>query len=137
MSSVNKAILIGNIGANPEVRSLESGIKTASFSMATSRKYKDKEGNYKESTQWHRVVAFRSLAEIIEKYIKKGSKIYIEGEIRYREYTDKEGIKRYITEIFADQMQMLDAKKDSIVSEFQNEPAVPPATTMPEDDLPF
>lgn len=107
---VNKAQLIGNVGQDPQVTYLDSGVAVANFSLATNETYKDKEGNKQTRTEWHKIVAWRQLAEIIEKYVKQGSKLYIEGKIRTRKYKDKEGNERYTTEIYADQMVMLDSK---------------------------
>lgn len=108
--AVNKVILIGNVGQDPEVKYLEQNVAVANFSLATTERYTDKGGNKVESTEWHRIVAWRGLATIVEKYVKKGNKLYIEGRLRTRDWTDKEGNKRYVTEIFADNMEMLDGK---------------------------
>lgn len=98
--SVNRAILIGNLGRDPEIKVMPSGEKMASFSLATSEKWKDKSGEKQERTQWHNVVVWNpALAGIVESYVKKGSKLYIEGQIETRKYTDKEGAEKYITEI--------------------------------------
>ncbi len=109
MSGVNKVILIGNLGADPEVRHLPSGIPVANFRIATSETFKDKTtGEKREQTEWHNVVAWRGLAEVCEKYLRKGSKVYVEGKLRNRQWQDKDGNTRYTTEIQADEMQMLD-----------------------------
>ena len=100
---VNKVILIGNVGADPEVKTLQNDVKVASFRMATNEYFKD--GN--KHTEWHNIVAWRGLAEIAEKYIKKGTMVYVEGRIRRREYNDKEGNKRYSYEIMADIIRLL------------------------------
>ncbi len=107
MSGVNKVILIGNLGKDPEVRSLENGAKVASFSLATNEIFKGKDGNKVEQTEWHNIVVWRGLAELAEKYLKKGSQIYLEGKIKSRSWDDKEGVKRYTTEIVADAMTFL------------------------------
>ncbi|MFM1875013.1 MAG: hypothetical protein RL266_750 [Bacteroidota bacterium] len=107
MSGVNKVILVGRLGADPEVRSLEGGTKVASIRLATSERYKDKNGNQQESTEWHNVVLWRGLAEVTEKYLKKGDQVYVEGKIKTRKWTDKEGNDRYSTDIVADDMTML------------------------------
>lgn len=112
MSSVNKAILIGNVGKDPELRYTPSGAAVASFSLATSRKWTDKNGNKSEQTQWHNIVAWNKLAEIIGEYVKKGTKLYISGEIRYEKY-EKDGETKYITKIVANEMQMLSSKNAS------------------------
>jgi single-strand DNA-binding protein len=108
--SLNKVMLIGNLGKDPEVRYTSGGIPVATFSMATSDSWKDQEGNLQEKTEWHNIVAWRKLAEICGEWLKKGKKVYIEGRIQTRSYDDKNtGQKRYITEIVADQMIMLDS----------------------------
>jgi len=107
MSGVNKVILIGNLGKDPEVRSIEGGAKVASFSLATNEVFRGKDGNKVEQTEWHNVVVWRGLAELAEKYLKKGSQIYLEGKIKTRSWDDKEGNKRYITEIVGDTMTFL------------------------------
>jgi single-strand DNA-binding protein len=108
MASVNKVILVGNLGADPESRYLPSGDAVANIRLATTDRYKDKtSGEMKELTEWHRVSFFGRLAEIVNEYLKKGSSVYIEGRIRTRKYTDQAGVEKYATEIVADQMQML------------------------------
>ena len=111
--SINKAILIGNLGKDPEVRRLESGAVVCSFPIATSETYKDKTGQKVSKTEWHNIVMWRGLAEIAEKYLKKGSSVYIEGKIKTRSWEDQENNMRYTTEIVADQMTMLGNKSDS------------------------
>ncbi len=108
--SINKVILIGNLGQDPELRYTSSGVAVASFSMATGESWKDQDGNVQEKTQWHKLVAWRKLAEIVGEYLKKGSKVYIEGRIQYRSYDDKNGVKRDVTEIVVDQLLMLDSR---------------------------
>ena len=109
MASVNKAILVGNLGANPEVRYMTNGDAVANIRMATTESWKDKaSGERREMTEWHRVVFYRRLAEIVGEYLKKGSSIYVEGRIRTRKWKDREGQERYTTEIEATEMQMLD-----------------------------
>lgn len=110
MSSLNKAMIIGRLGADPEVRYTQSNTAVATMNVATSEKYKDKNGELQENTEWHRVVAWGRTAEICQQYLKKGSLVYFEGPINTREWEDKEGQKRYTTEIKALQMQMLDSK---------------------------
>ncbi|MCJ8164790.1 single-stranded DNA-binding protein [Pontibacter sp. E15-1] len=107
MASVNKVILIGNLGKDPEVRHLEGGVSVARFPIATSETFKDKSGQRQERTEWHNIVVWRGLAEVAEKYLKKGNPVYIEGKLRTNNYQDKEGIQRYSTEIVADNMTML------------------------------
>ena len=107
--AVNKVILLGNVGKNPDVRKLDSGISVATFSFATSeRAYTLANGtDVPEQVEWHNIVLWRGLAEIAQKYVKKGDKLYLEGKIKTRSYDDKNGVKRYMTEIFVDQMEML------------------------------
>ena len=125
-SSVNKVILIGNLGKDPEVRHLESGVGVANFSIATSENYKDrKTGERVTQTEWHNVVLWRGLADVAEKYLKKGDKIYIEGKLRTRTWQDQQGNNRYTTEIVADNLTMLGKSSDKNTT--NNEPA---ATTQ-------
>lgn len=107
MASVNKVILIGNLGRDPEVRYIPNGDAVANLNIATTDKWKDKGGETQEHTEWHRVSFFGRQAEICGEYLKKGSAVYVEGSLRTRKYTDKEGVERYATEIRGDRMQML------------------------------
>ncbi len=148
--SVNKVILVGNVGKDPEVRHLDTGVAVANFSLATSESYTAKNGEKVSTTEWHNIVLWRKLAEIAEKWIKKGDQLYIEGKIRTRSYDDKEGNKRYMTEIYGDTLRML-GKKSSPSEPSSNTSAattsVPPTEQKPvdpetnddsgEDDLPF
>lgn len=111
MAGINKVILVGNLGNDPDVRETTSGI-VCNISVATSESWKDRDGNRQENTEWHRVVAFGKLAEIMEEYLRKGSKVYIEGKIRTEKWTDKDGVERYTTKVYADNMQMLDSRRD-------------------------
>ncbi|MEX3605235.1 MAG: single-stranded DNA-binding protein [Burkholderia sp.] len=114
MASVNKVILVGNLGADPEVRYLPSGDAVANIRLATTDRYKDKEsGEPKEVTEWHRVSFFGRLAEIVSEYLKKGSSVYVEGRLRTRKWQAQDGTDRYSTEIVADQMQMLGGRRDA------------------------
>ncbi|MCX2741390.1 single-stranded DNA-binding protein [Pontibacter anaerobius] len=113
MASVNKVILIGNLGKDPEVRHLEGGVAVARFPIATSESFKDKSGQKQERTEWHNIVVWRGLAEVAEKYLRKGNSVFIEGKIRSNNYTDKDGIQRYSTEIVADNMTMLGGRSDN------------------------
>jgi single-strand DNA-binding protein len=114
MASVNKVILVGNLGADPEMRYLPSGDAVANVRLATTDRYKDKQtGEFKEMTEWHRVAFFGRVAEIVGEYLKKGSSIYVEGRLRTRKYQGQDGQERYSTEIVADQMQMLGARAGS------------------------
>jgi len=141
MAGVNKVILIGHLGKDPEVRHLENGTAVANFTLATSESYKDKQGNRIDQTEWHNVVVWRGLAEVAEKFLKKGSQVYVEGKLRTRSWEDQTGNKRYTTEIVADNFTML-SKRD----ENNQAPAsqTPPPTTVQNsapvdeaDDLPF
>ena len=125
MSGINKVILIGNLGKDPEVRYLDNGVAVANISLATTENYKNKEGEKVSQTEWHDVVLWRGLAEVAEKYLKKGASIYIEGKIRTSKWVDKDDNSRYKTEIMADKMNML--------SKSSNETAL----NNTEDDLPF
>lgn len=141
--SLNKATLIGNLGKDPELRYTSSGVPVATFSVATNEQWKDSDGNVQERTEWHNIVAWQKLAEICAEYLKKGSKVYIEGRIQTRSWDDKNtGQKRYITEIIASDMIMLDSKgnsgrgaTDAVESEKAREPRTPEAEE--KDDLPF
>lgn len=113
MSGINKAIILGNIGNDPETKYTQDGKAITSFSVATSEKWKDKNGQPNEKTEWHRITCFGKLAEIAEKYLKKGSKVYIEGSIKTDKWKDKDGNDRYTTGIIAKEMQMLDSKESS------------------------
>ncbi|CAN5815385.1 single-stranded DNA-binding protein [soil metagenome] len=112
MAGINKAILVGNLGRDPEIRTLEGGVTVARFTLATSESYKDKTGQRVEKTEWHNIVLWRGLAEVAEKYLKKGQQVYIEGKITNRSYQDKEGVQKYFTEIVADNMTMLGGRGD-------------------------
>ncbi|MBW2176788.1 MAG: single-stranded DNA-binding protein [Deltaproteobacteria bacterium] len=113
MAGINKAILIGNLGRDPEVRYTPDGTAVANFSIATSDQWKDKNtGEKREKTEWHRIVAFRRLGEVCGEYLSKGRQVYIEGRIQTRDWEDKDGVKRYTTEIVADKMQMLGSRDD-------------------------
>ncbi|MGC8803937.1 MAG: single-stranded DNA-binding protein [Bacteroidales bacterium] len=114
--SVNKVILIGNVGKDPEVRYIENGVPVCTLPVATSESYVNKAGERVSSTEWHNVVLWRSLAEIAQKYIKKGTQVYIEGRIRTRSYDDKDGNKRYVTEIIANNLQLLGRRTDDAVA---------------------
>lgn len=123
MASINKVILVGNVGKDPEVITLESGIKLAKFPLATTESYTDRQSGQRiDNTTWHNIVMWRNLAEIAEKYVNKGKQIYVEGKIKSRKYTDKEGNERYITEIEADNFILL-GKKDDFVSNDTSVPA--------------
>ena len=149
MAGINKVILVGNLGKDPEVRYLEGGTAVANFPLATSESYKDRNGNRVDQTEWHNIVVWRGLAEVAEKYLRKGNQVYIEGKIRTRSWDDKEGNKRYTTEIVADQMTMLGGRKEdgmmdspaSVPSNNQMNPSAQSsgkfAAAEEDDDLPF
>jgi single-strand DNA-binding protein len=111
MASVNKVILVGNLGRDPEIRYLPSGDPVANVTIATSSKYKNKTGEMVEETEWHRVTFFGKLAEIVGQYLKKGRSVYVEGRIKTRKYTDKDGVEKYATDIIANEMQMLGSRE--------------------------
>ena len=120
MSSVNKVILIGTCGKDPEVRYMPDGKAAVSLSIATNRKWKDKSGEKQEETEWHRVVFYDKLAEIVGEYLKKGKSAYFEGRLKTKKWTDKSGVEKYTTEIIAEQMQLLGGRD---ASETANKPA--------------
>ncbi|HEY6019156.1 MAG TPA: single-stranded DNA-binding protein [Candidatus Paceibacterota bacterium] len=113
MASVNKVILVGNLGRDPELRYIPSGDAVVNLAIATTDKYKDKSGQTVESTEWHKVNFFGKRAEVCGQYLKKGSQVYIEGSLKTRKYTDKDGVEKYSTEIRGDRMQMLGSKQDA------------------------
>ena len=147
---VNKVILVGNLGQDPEVRYMPNGGAVANITLATSESWRDKAtGEMKEQTEWHRVVVWRGLAEVVEKYVKKGSKVYVEGKLRTRKW-EKDGIERFTTEILADNLTMLDRatgdqgghqgqsqQAGSAPQATKNEVSEPIGPGPDEDDLPF
>ena len=156
---INKVILVGNVGIDPEVRTTESGVKVARVRLATSERYVDKQsGERKELTEWHTITLWRGLADIVDRYVHKGSQLYIEGRLRTREWVDKDQVKRYTTEILADNMQLLGSRGDNNnaaasapaaapaapayqqPAQSYQAPAAPAAIPTPQedpDDLPF
>lgn len=156
---INKVILVGNVGIDPEVRTTESGVKVARVRLATSERYVDKQsGERKELTEWHTITLWRGLADIVDRYVHKGSQLYIEGRLRTREWVDKDQVKRYTTEILADNMQLLGSRSDNNnaaasapaaspaapayqqPAQSYQAPAAPAAIPTPQedpDDLPF
>ena len=134
MASVNKVIVLGNLGKDPEVRHLPNGDAVCNFSLATTESWKDKDGNKQDKTEWHNIVIFRKLAEIAGEYLKKGRPVYIEGRLQTRKWQDKEGKDRYTTEIVADQMQMLGSREEA--KEVSKAPAPANFDDM-ESDIPF
>jgi single-strand DNA-binding protein len=139
MSGVNKVILVGNLGKDPEVRSIEGGAKVATFSLATNEVFRGKDGNKVEQTEWHNIVVWRGLAELAEKYLRKGSQIYLEGRIKSRSWDDKEGNKKYITEIIGDNMTFLGKPVGGGDSQQAPPPLEEPEGMRAEEesDLPF
>lgn len=139
MSGVNKVILIGNLGKDPEVRYLEGGIAVANFSLATTEVHKSRSGEKVESTEWHNIVLWRGLAEVAEKLLKKGMQVYVEGRLRTRSWEDKDGTKKRATEITADVLNILGGRK--AYSETGAQDSIPSSTedieTPPPTDLPF
>lgn len=149
MSSVNKVILVGHLGKDPEVRHLEGGVSVASFPLATSESY-TRDGQRIEQTEWHNIVVWRGLADVAEKYLHKGKLIYVEGKLRTRSWDDREGNKRYTTEVVADNFTMLGRRSDyenqsgGAGGGYENQAQGNPssgsnvgADDNPEDDLPF
>ena len=133
MAGVNKVILLGNLGKDPEVRYLDNGVAVANFSLATTENYKNKAGERVSQTEWHNIVLWRGLAEVAEKYLKKGASIYIEGKIKTRKWEDKAGNTRYNTEILADNMTMIGGKQSQ-----DDYPSLSSSSTNDKsDDLPF
>lgn len=145
MSSLNKAMIIGRLGQDPDVRYTQSNTAVANMSIATSERYKDSTGEWKENTEWHRVVAWGRLAEICQEYLKKGSLVYIEGPIQTRQWEDKEGQTRYTTEIKALTMTMLDSKGSGGGASQKSDKSQPVSSNVDlndnlddiDDDLPF
>lgn len=148
MASVNKVILIGNLGRDPEVRYMPSGDAMVNLSLATTDNWRDKSGEKQEKTEWHRVVMFGKVAEIAGEYLKKGSQAYFEGRLQTRKWTDKEGQERYTTEIVADRMQMLGSRSGGSARAMPDDQAPPSAKSATaaqssggiddlEDDIPF
>lgn len=149
MASVNKVILVGNLGADPEMRQTSSGDPVCTLSVATSEKYKNRDGELQTTTEWHKVVLFRRLAEIANQYLRKGSSAYFEGQLKTRKWVDKNGLERYTTEVEANELKLLDRQESQ--SEVKvvkpvpgvNERAVMPKTTprpatiVDDFDIPF
>ena len=144
--SVNKVILVGNVGHDPDVKHLENDLSLARFPLATSERFKNKNGEKTERTEWHNIVVWRGLARVVEDYVKKGSQLYLEGRIQTRKFQDRDGNDRYMTEIVAENMKMLGKKgsdnSDNQASAPQNNTAeeaqsAPDYSSQSEDDLPF
>lgn len=134
MSGINKVIVLGNVGKEPETRSFDSGDTVTNFSVATSEKWKDKtSGELKESTEWHRVSCFGKLSEIASKYVKKGDKIYVEGSLRTRKWTDASGVEKYSTEVKAEKIELLGSKPSGT----QEKQQAPEGLGAMDDDIPF
>jgi len=141
-NGINRVILVGNLGKDPEVQNFDNGVKKAAFSLATSESFKNKDGGRTEHTEWHNIVLWRGLAEVAERFLKKGSSVYIEGKIRRREYEDESKQKRFIYEIIADNMTMLGGgpRRDSNGEESSSAAPAPEShsdASNGSDDLPF
>ena len=134
--SLNKVMLIGNVGRDPEVRYLEGNAKVATFTLATSERFKDRNGELRENTEWHNIVAWRANADVAEKFIHKGTQIYVEGRLRTRSYTDQAGVKKFTTEIQADTIQLLGRRPDADGAPqqggYQQHPAQPQGYSAPQ-----
>lgn len=140
MSSLNKVMLIGRLGKDPEVKFTSSGTAVCNFSLATSETFKDKSGEKQEKTEWHNVQLWQKLAEIAGEYLTKGSLVYIEGRLQTRKWQDKDGNDRYTTEIVGERMQMLGSKSDSGRSDCAasgSQSTASKNSSMPDDDIPF
>lgn len=139
MASVNKVIIVGNLGGDPEIRYTQSGICCANFSVATAERWTDKSNTKKEKTEWHKIVAWDRLGEICGEYLKKGSQVYLEGRLQTRKWEDRDGNPRYTTEVVAFVMQMLGSKprkeEQQGTMRFTDGPGN--NTTIPEEDMPF
>lgn len=136
MSGINKVILIGNVGKNPETKTFENGTKKVSFTLATTEFYKDKDGTRKELTEWHNLVCWRALADFAEKYLTKGRKIYVEGKLHTRSWDDDKG-KHYITEIYANTITLLDKIENKPTEQKVESAAQEPYNESAVDDGPF
>ena len=143
MAGINKVIIVGNLGRDPEVSYIPSGAAVAKFSVATSETWKDKStGEKKERTEWHRIVAWDKLGEICGKYLAKGRQVYVEGKLQTRSYEDKDGVKRYVTEIVAQDVQFLGGRENQDAGRTggppsYREPSAGPGGPPMEDDIPF
>ncbi len=140
MASVNKVLLLGNLGRDPELRSTPKGNQVLNFPMATTRRWKDHETDEThDQTDWHRIVVWGRQAEVLSEYLKKGSQVHVEGRLQTRSWTDNDGGKRYTTEIVASRIQMLGRPEDRRSPEPVEEPELPASPTDPEgeDDIPF
>ena len=144
MASVNKVILVGNLGKDPDLRFMPNGEAVCNFSIATTENWKDKNGQKHEKTEWHNIVIYRKLADIAGEYLKKGRPVYIEGRLKTRKWQDKDGNDRYTTEIVADSMQMLGSKDNNDNGGYQQLKAQPKEAypddggfEVMEDDIPF
>ncbi|HDQ45889.1 MAG TPA: single-stranded DNA-binding protein [bacterium] len=133
--TVNKVTLIGRLGADPQLKYTPSGRATVNFNLATNASWKDQDGNTQERTDWHRIVAWSKLAEVMGEWLKKGSLVYLEGRLQTRTYDDDKGVKRYITEVVASDMEMLGGKGQGDASDSAAPADIPEGE--PEDDLPF
>jgi single-strand DNA-binding protein len=135
--SINKVILLGNVGKDPEVKHLERNVSVANFPLATSENYTNKSGEKVTTTEWHNIVCWRGLATLAENYIRKGSQIYIDGRIKTRSYDAPDGSKRYVTEIYADTIQLLGKKAEGAPSENGTKSAQTPGVNEPNDHVSY
>ena len=136
MNGINRVIIVGTVGQDPDIRAMPSGEYVANFSVATSEQWKDKQGQKQESTEWHKIVIFGKLAEIVHQYVTKGTKLYLEGKLKTRSW-EQDGVKRYATEIVCNQMQMLGGNQDNKQSSPQGKPEHRQAQEFqaPDDDF--
>lgn len=144
MAGVNRVFVLGNLGKDPEFKESQSGVSLCNLSIATSRRYKDAQGNLQEETEWHRVVCFNKSAEIARDYLKKGRQVCIEGSLRTRKFTDKTGVDRYVTEIVCNQLTLLSKRGDEQQEQSRdtykshlNEPPARKQADVPDEDIPF
>ena len=135
--SLNKVLLIGNVGKDPEIRHLQGGASVATITLATSERYKDRNGESREVTEWHTIIAWRQLADLAENYIRKGTQIFVEGRIRSRSWDDQNGQKRYVTEIQADSIQLLGRRGDNAGAPAQPQQAPQPQHSQPQQTTPI
>lgn len=144
MAGVNKVILLGNLGKDPEVRAIDNGRKVARFTLATTESYRNQQGERVDQTEWHNVVFWGPVVDVIEKYLKKGNQVYIEGKINNRSYDDKDGVKKYITEIVGQNLTLLGGRPQSSGGDNESNgstsyasPSEPSSAASASDDLPF
>lgn len=136
--TLNKVMLIGNVGKDPDVNFTPTGVKVAQLRLATSETWKDKDGVVQEHTDWHTIIAWRGLADVVEKMVRRGSRLYVEGKIQSRSFEDREGNKRYVIEIIAENVLVLDARRSETISDAESTSAQPEQPAMQRgEDIPF